>query len=470
MLWASILLPQLAIDAAVLDGCDPASAFALVDGPAQRRLIFALTPSAQAGGVSVGQALAAAQALLPGLQTAPVDRAACTRLRETVTSIAYGYSELVNAREDDVVTLEIGASLRYFGGWPTLAKALRAQLQALGVHHRLGVAETPLASILAASERDGLIVDSASLPGLLRRLPLQRARLDANALRLFEASGLRNLAEVLTLPRAGLVRRLGAPLLDRLDRLIGRAPDPLQPWKPAERFSARLELDAEVHTTTAILFPLRRYLQQLAGFLACRDGGVQRFRIELLHSHGAATVIDVATATPERDPQRLFDLARLKLDRVQVATPLIGLRVSADELPPFVPMRGDLFERSATALTTWNALTDRLRARLGEDVLRTPLAQADHRPEQAWTDRVGAKAVLIDSGPRPAWLLPRPIPLRDHALRVLDGPERIESGWWDDDQAGRDYYVLETSLGQRAWAFRPAGQPDGPWLLHGWFA
>jgi protein ImuB len=67
-------------------------------------------------------------------------------------------------------------------------------------------------------------------------------------------------------------------------------------------------------------------------------------------------------------------------------------------------------------------------------------------------------------------LLPRPIPLRDRAAQIVSGPERIESGWWDGDQAGRDYYVLQTSLGQRAWAFRPAGGMDGPWLLHGWFA
>jgi protein ImuB len=76
--------------------------------------------------------------------------------------------------------------------------------------------------------------------------------------------------------------------------------------------------------------------------------------------------------------------------------------------------------------------------------------------------------------PRPAWLLPRPMPLRDHALQVLSGPERIESGWWDGGDVRRDYYVVRTSLGQRAWAFQPAGVRDGDggsgWMLHGWFA
>jgi protein ImuB len=470
MLYASILLPHLAIDAAVIDGRDAASAFALIDGPQQRRHVHAASAAAQAAGIHCGQALAAAQALLPSLQTAAFDAEATLRLRDAVASIAYGYSELVSTREADAVTLEIGASLRYFGGWPRLARGLRRQLRQLGLQHRLGVASTPLASLLAAVDKDGRIVDAHGLRALLQDLPLARARLGEAAVTMFEAMGLRRLDEVLALPRAGLRRRFGAPLLDHLDRLSGQRADPLQPWRPAEQFSAALELDAEVHTTTAILFPLRRYLQQLAAFLACRDGGVQRFEISLLHNRGEPTVLDIAMATPERDAQRLFDLARLKLDRIQVATPITGLRVFADELPPFVPLRGDLFERSATTLDSWQSLTDRLRARLGDQVLETPVEQADHRPEKAWTAAPGARVGHIDCGPRPLWLLPRPIPLRDRALRVLSGPERIESGWWDDDQAGRDYYVLETSLGQRAWAFRLAGQQHGPWLLHGWFA
>src|SRR3546814_11618029 len=70
--------------------------------------------------------------------------------------------------------------------------------------------------------------------------------------------------------------------------------------------------------------------------------------------------------------------------------------------------------------------------------------------------------------PRPAWLLARPIPLRDPCPRIVSGPERLESGWWDGDDARRDYYVIETSQGQRAWAFAPVGE-QGSWMLHGWF-
>lgn len=469
MLWACILLPQLAIDAALRDGRDPASAFALIDGPAQQRQVICVSAAAEAAGIRIGHSLASAQALLPSLQTATMDANAIETLRSSIASIAYACSERVSLREPDAVLLEIGASLRYFGGWPRIAKILRGHLQQLNVQHRLGVASTPLAAVLAA-DHDGRIVDADGLQALLRNLPLSHARLDAAQVDALQSMGLRRLGELLTLPRAGLARRFGACLLDHLDRLSGRRTDPIENWQPAAHFSTCTEFDAELHASSAILFPLRRQLEQLAAFLACRDGGAQQFEIHLLHHRREATRLCIGSAAAERDAQRLFELARLKLDRVALDHPITGMRVLARHLPPFVPFRGDLFERTATALTLWHTLSDRLHARLGEEVLSTPVAQADHRPEKAWTAESSAQARHIDCGPRPCWLLPRPIPLRDRAPRVLSGPERIESGWWDGDQAGRDYYVLETSLGQRAWAFRPAGCVDGPWLLHGWFA
>jgi protein ImuB len=74
-----------------------------------------------------------------------------------------------------------------------------------------------------------------------------------------------------------------------------------------------------------------------------------------------------------------------------------------------------------------------------------------------------------DLGPRPLWLLKHALPLRGPAPRILAGPERIESGWWDGGDARRDYYVVQTRDGQHAWAYLAPGASDG-WMLHGWFA
>jgi protein ImuB len=84
------------------------------------------------------------------------------------------------------------------------------------------------------------------------------------------------------------------------------------------------------------------------------------------------------------------------------------------------------------------------------------------------------------------WLLAEPQPLEDYlrgtrAPPVLtDGPEKIESGWWEARDICRDYYVARTETGQVLWLYRealpePAGTADTrtgkvAWYVHGIFA
>ncbi|MNW11078.1 hypothetical protein D3C71_2084370 [compost metagenome] len=70
---------------------------------------------------------------------------------------------------------------------------------------------------------------------------------------------------------------------------------------------------------------------------------------------------------------------------------------------------------------------------------------------------------------RPGWLLNEAQVLQDSQARVLMGPERIETGWWDGADVRRDYYLIETRSGQRGWAYRTVGE-GGPLWLQGWFA
>ncbi|HUH90973.1 MAG TPA: DNA polymerase Y family protein, partial [Lysobacter sp.] len=63
MLWACILLPQLALDGVLRGHPDPTAPLALVAGPAQRRVLRAVNAAAKAAGLRAGQSLGAAQAL-----------------------------------------------------------------------------------------------------------------------------------------------------------------------------------------------------------------------------------------------------------------------------------------------------------------------------------------------------------------------------------------------------------------------
>jgi protein ImuB len=56
---------------------------------------------------------------------------------------------------------------------------------------------------------------------------------------------------------------------------------------------------------------------------------------------------------------------------------------------------------------------------------------------------------------------------QDCVIRNYWGPERIETGWWRGPRVDRDYYRVETAVGQRFWLFRR--NRDGNWFLHGVF-
>ena len=80
------------------------------------------------------------------------------------------------------------------------------------------------------------------------------------------------------------------------------------------------------------------------------------------------------------------------------------------------------------------------------------------------------------AAPRPVWLLAEPEPL-GHLLEaqpwvLRDGPERIESGWWDGADVRRDYFVAENPRGETVWIYRDHryGIDDGEWFLQGLFA
>ena len=55
---------------------------------------------------------------------------------------------------------------------------------------------------------------------------------------------------------------------------------------------------------------------------------------------------------------------------------------------------------------------------------------------------------------------------------LRDGPERIESGWWDGADVRRDYFIAENPRGEIVWIYRDHryGIDDGEWFLHGLFA
>ncbi|HET6632176.1 MAG TPA: DNA polymerase Y family protein [Rhodanobacteraceae bacterium] len=467
MLWACLRFPDLAFAAAFEDA--PANEpRALADGPTARRHILAADAAAQAAGIRRGQSTATAHALCPPLLIRSRKPEVEQQLLEALAAWAYQFSAHVALAPPRAVLLEVGASLRLFGGWPALERRLREGLHALGHAHLLAAAPSAAAAWVLAGCRDGTaLLQAAQLQPMLADVPLALGGLPADSASALRSMGLRQLGDLFRLPRPELSRRIGPEAMAWLDRLRGHGGETLPAWRPPERFERRIEFDRETGSIQALLFPLRHLTGSLANHLRARDGGVQRFELVLEHAATATTTVPVGLLSPQREAETLFDLARGRLQQLSLPAPVRAVTLRAAQLPMFRPLSRDLFEPVHGEGLDWPALLERLRARLGDGAAQSLATHPDHRPERAW--RIGPLAAASpDPRPRPLWLLPHPCPLRPAPHRLLAGPERIESGWWDGGDTRRDYYVVQTDGGQRAWAYVPAGERQG-WMLHGWF-
>jgi len=472
-------LPQLPLDI-FLRGSSTPEPFAVEE---QHR-VFACDRKAFARGIRAGMTVSAALALAPRLRVAPRDPAAETEALLGVAGWAAQFSPGVAIEFPDGVLLEVSGSLKLFGGLQSLLERLRRGLAEMGWSATLAGAPTPRAAFwLALAGKQEFIDSIAGLEAALAALPVGVLHCGDGTLEALEAIGVRTLGELRALPREGVARRFGQRLLDELDRALGLLPDPRNFFIPPARFRAAIELSAEVTQAEALLFAARRLIVQLAGFLAARSGGVQRFVLRLKHRDRAAIEVAIGLVAPSRDAERFTLLLRERLDNVTLAEPVREIALQADDIVPLAGRNLGLLLEEGKAAGDWEHLVERLRARLGTEAVCGIAGRAEHRPERA-----SALAPLVPLplsggglgwgfGERPLWLLDRPKPLEEISavphhegpLELLAGPERIESGWWDGDGVARDYFIARMQSEALVWIYRERSG-EGGWYLHGLFA
>ena len=472
-MWIAIRLPQLPLEI-FLRGSSTPEPFALEE----RHRVFACDRKALARGVRAGMGVAAAFALAPRLRVAPRDPAAETEALLGVAGWAAQFTPGVALEFPDAVLLEAAGSLKLFGGLESLLGRLRRKLEEMGWSTALAGAPTPRGAFwLALAGRGQFIASAGELEPALAALPVEVLR-DGETQTALKAVGVRTLGELRALPREGVARRFGQRLLDDLDRALGRLPDPRSFFVPPARFHSGITLLAEVTQAEALLFAARRLLVQLAGFLAARSGGVQRFVFQLKHRGRATTEIAIGLVAPSRDAEHFTLLLRERLFKLALAGPVRAIALQADDVVPLPGRNLGLKLEEGKPPGDWEHLVERLRARLGAGAVHGLALAAEHRPERAAVAaEPGAPPLQLDFGDRPFWLLERPKPLpeigsaphHEGPLELLAGPERIESGWWDGDDVARDYFVARARDESLLWIYRE-WRGQGGWFLHGIFA
>jgi len=476
-------------------------------------------------GVRGGLSVADAKALSSALEFHELDLADCKIGMEELCLWVTRFTPLVSiestgphARFPQTLLLDITGCESVFDGEEKLLSQALSRLKKKGYKVRAAIAPT-LGAAWALAHHGALssIVvsnDADALKEALSVLPLAGLRLPAEPLAYFQPLGLHRIGDILKQPRESLPSRFGKSVTERLDQAFGDAAETLIPLRPAPEFRVARSFEYPVRGSELLFTILEQLLEPLARGLDQAQRGARHIECWLYHGIAAPVCAEIALHRCSASRKHLFHLLRARLEdllrapgatrgkvkrntwpakkiqdkgltlEVEESVEAVAIHVTASE--SLADQQLPLFERaSAENSGELSLLLDRLVTRLGAAAVCRVQLEDELPPERGFRlvplgERINrSPSSAIPVAPRPLGLLPQPIAIKmdwprtfswnemPHAIHSVTGPERIESGWWREVAARRDYYIVEVNSGARYWLFEEINEQR--WFLHGWF-
>ncbi len=303
---------------------------------------------------------------------------------------AANYSPYLEATGEGICTLDLRGRAGESDHEPW-ARQLIAQVRALRLYPRIGVAATPELALQNARlarpflQTAGELLQQRRPPaasGLPARggLPLAALEPEPGLAELLEDWGVRTVADFSALPREAVGERLGSAGLELWDRAAGRGERVLNLWRPTEIYEETVELEYGAETLEPLLFLLRRLLEQVCARLACAYLLAAGLTLTVRCEDGQEISREIPLAQPTPDVEVLFRVLGNYLDTLQTPSPVVGLTLAARPSPPLDHQFG-FFQTSLRNPNGFAETLGRLTALLGQDRVGMPQRQPSHRPD-----------------------------------------------------------------------------------------
>jgi len=427
--------------------------------------LAAIDAEAGKAGLTIGQNLADARAMLPGLTVQEIDRPLLEAVFADFADWHSNASPLVAVMQDvtafgDLV-LDVTGVAHLFGGERAMLRMVLTRLRDLGYTVSGAIAPTMGAAWAVSHFARSQVVETDDLEATLDALPVNALRLAPMQIAGLTQMGLKTIGQLRSRERKPLQARFGVSLLQRIDQAYGLLEERMNPRLPlAERYAERRFPDP-IGLMDDVLMTTQDLAIQLGIRLEAEGLGGQAFHLFLYRVDHKVMALSVNSARLTRDPDHIAKLfvnrserlegeydAGFGVDMIRLAVSSVG-ELDAAQLAVFA---------SPDGTEDLDALQDRMSSRLGAmAVLRTQFV-ASHIPERA-ARLVPAlvHGAMPKRGPvpaldRPLRLLPMPEPVAINAevpdglpasmiwrrvsYRIVkaSGPERLGAEWWRTGQ------------------------------------
>ncbi len=441
-------------------------------------LIVQTNQAARQAGIRLGSGLAQAALLCSDLSISDHQPQLEQQLLKQLAYDLYQLSATLYLYPPQGILVYSQDMRRLYKDQQTYWQTLQAPLQQRQLEYHYASAHTPLAAqLLAQAGRDRLCNNINEAKQLVGQLAIEHSGLESKLIEQLQRLGVQLIRQAQSLPSKALGKRLGQQLISHLHALHTSQPPQQGTYRPRQHFNQQLPLLYEVEHSPSLRFPLLRLLQDLEGFLYARQWQVASLHVGLGYRDKHKDWLMIGNGSPEYQAKVWLDLIMLRLEQIQLQQPVTSLHIKGRQYSPWQAHTASLFEERKHGALTPGQLLGRLQNKLGNHAVQQLQLHDDYRPEQA-ASSVQAQQLnlnnqakqMVVNAPRPSILLPLPQAL-PHKPRYgwlyIQGPERIQSGWWDNHAICRDYFIARNPQGQLCWLFR---NHQEEWFLHGYFA
>jgi protein ImuB len=438
----------------------------------ERGRVVDCTLTAAALGVRPGMTLVQAQAVATDARTLFDDPAADARVWAQVLDALDAASPLVEDAGLGRAFVEMHGIAGDAAAW---IGAVRGALRQAGLDlpARIGLGPNRFVAHAATQCGDGVICDPSPSSGRARDAaaflaPLSldllchpelvegpsSKGLDAGTRERLRLLGVNTLGELAALPHGPFVRRFGIEAAVWHDLARGIDERPLKPRARALRVDRALYGEGEAGSEEQVLFALRTLVGWVVDDLCAAGRRAGRLVLQLDCEDGETRELATRVAQPTAVPSTLFELLRARLEGVVLTSPVVGLRLAAEELASG-GVALSLFAASDPDPDAIGVVLARLDAALGEGKALRARVVAGPRIERRFTFAPFTVETLATRGPQPdpppfapsatlqlRLVEPYPIDVRtiDGVPRFvgsppqqvveLAGPWRVEESWW----------------------------------------
>jgi protein ImuB len=472
MLWLYLHFPNLQLDALLAQAHD-ADVAPLVILDQHSHNIVQLSTNAAAAGITLNMGLGTAAALAQDLHVIPYEPRITEHKLHEIAEVLYLSTSDISFFAPQGLLLRIHNMLMLYGDLSNYWQVIKNQLAPLKITYYYATGHSPLAAkMLAKKGWNTISADTELLRKTVAQCQLHETDITPKTQQQLMRVGVRTLHDLLRISFADMAKRFDINLVNYLGRLSAEFKHPIEFYHPPEAFERYMELLFDVDNSQFLQRPLGHLLKALEQFLKLRDRLTQSLIIQLYQREHEPIEWIIGSQQGEYLASRWNALIAIKLETLSLQSAVYAIGLTTGETQIRSPDKCDLFSGKKGTLSRLQ-LVSLLQAKLGQQSVVSPAMQNDFRPEQAACYHAVALAEKANDGMspiiqamRPSFLLSPPQPLREK-VSILYGPERLNTGWWDNRPVMRDYYIAHNEQGQWYWVFK---EHDATWHLHGVFS